>query len=149
MTPRAANSDMPIIALPSASAAPAASKSFALPAADGGRRMGAVHRRIAFGQPVMKRRATEVDGAWTITYLATTLFSQGRDHARAATAWRSFAAASGAWFVAQLIWDYGWRHISTPFPAPPICSICCSHHLCGRFDVLRRKPKGASIGPSW
>src|SRR5690348_3829870 len=63
-----------------------------------------------------------VDGAWTITYLATTLFSlwtalklSGRDR----VAWGLFAAASGSWFVGQLIWNYYElaAHIETPFPA--------------------------------
>src|SRR5262245_34937117 len=65
---------------------------------------------FAFGQPADETlRHWWVDSAWTLTYLATTLLSlwaaltlNGRDR----IAWGFFAAASGAWFVGQLIWDY-------------------------------------------
>ena len=156
MTPRAANSDTPMIASPSApSAAPAASKSSALSwrlMVVGG--WALFIGGFAFGQPDDETaRHWWVDGAWTITYLATTLLSlwaaitlKGRDR----MAWSFFAAASGAWFVAQLIWDYYelLADISTPFPAlSDLFYLLFAPLYAVGLMFFGEKPKGASIGP--
>ncbi|HWA51200.1 MAG TPA: ATP-binding protein [Dongiaceae bacterium] len=93
------------------------------------------------------------NGAWTLTYFATTLISisiavrlQGRDRA----AWAFFAAASGSWLVGQLIWDYYEliAHITTPVPA-----ISDLFYLgfapCYSIGLMYfgEKPTGASLGP--
>ena len=126
MTPRAANSDTPIIAssIASSSGPRAASRSSSLSwrlLVVGG--WALFIGGFAIGQPDDETlRHWWVDGAWTLTYLATTVLSlwaaftlKGRDR----MAWGFFAAASGAWFIAQLIWDYYelLADISTPFPA--------------------------------
>jgi len=156
LTPRAANSDTPIIALPSApSAAPAAPKSSALSwrlMVVGG--WALFIGGFAFGQPDDEAaRHWWVDGAWTITYLATTLFSlwaaitlKGRDR----MAWSFFAVASGAWFIAQLIWDYYelLADISTPFPAlSDLFYLLFAPLYAVGLMFFGEKPKGASIGP--
>jgi PAS domain S-box-containing protein len=94
-----------------------------------------------------------VDGAWTLTYLATTLLSlwaaralKGRDRA----AWGFFALASGAWFVGQLIWDYYEliSHIVTPFPAlSDFFYLLFAPLYAVGLMFFGERPKGASLGP--
>jgi PAS domain S-box-containing protein len=109
---------------------------------------------FAIGQPDDDvARHWWVDGAWTITYLATAVLSlwaaftlKGRDR----MAWGFFAAASGAWFVAQLIWDYYelLANISTPFPAlSDLFYLLFAPLYAVGLMFFGEKPKGASIGP--
>jgi len=109
---------------------------------------------FAIGMPTEgDARHLWVDGAWTLTYLATTLISlyaatrlQGRDR----VAWACFAAASGAWFVAQLIWDYYEliAHISTPFPAvSDLFYLAFAPCYAIGLMYFGEKPTGASLGP--
>ena len=109
---------------------------------------------FAIGEPADETmRHWWVDGAWTLTYLATTLLSlwatfrlKGRDR----IAWGCFAAASGAWFVAQLIWDYYelLANISTPFPAiSDLFYLLFAPLYAIGLMFFGEKPKGASIGP--
>ena len=94
-----------------------------------------------------------VDGAWTLTYLATTVLSlwaactlQGRDR----IAWGLFAAASGSWFVAQLIWNYYElvANIATPFPAiSDLFYLLFAPLYAVGLMFFGERPKGASIGP--
>jgi PAS domain S-box-containing protein len=153
LTPRAANSDTPIVALPSApSVAPRSSVlSWRLLVVGG---WALFIGGFAFGQPGEETaRHWWVDGAWTITYLATTMLSlwaaitlKGRDR----MAWGFFAAASGAWFVAQLIWDYYelLADISTPFPAlSDLFYLLFAPLYAVGLMFFGEKPKGASIGP--
>ncbi len=109
---------------------------------------------FAIGMPAEgEARHWWVDGAWTFTYLATTLISllaaarlQGRDR----VAWACFAAASGSWFVAQLIWDYYEliAHISTPFPAiSDLFYLIFGPAYAIGLMYFGEKPSGASLGP--
>jgi PAS domain S-box-containing protein len=109
---------------------------------------------FAIGEPADETlRHWWVDGAWTLTYLATTLLSlwamhrlKGRDR----MAWGFFAAASGAWFVAQLIWDYYelLANVSTPFPAiSDLFYLLFAPVYAIGLMFFGEKPKGASIGP--
>jgi len=94
-----------------------------------------------------------VDGAWTVTYLATTLISllaalrlKGRDR----IAWGCFAAAAGSWFIAQLIWDYYEliALVSTPFPAiSDLFYLAFAPIYAAGLMYFGDKPKGASLGP--
>ena len=87
------------------------------------------------------------------TYLATTVLSlwaaitlKGRDR----MAWGFFAAASGSWFIAQLIWDYYelLADISTPFPAlSDLFYLLFAPLYAVGLMFFGEKPKGASIGP--
>jgi PAS domain S-box-containing protein len=153
MTPRAANSDTPVIAPSSAPSAAAKSSvlSWRLLVVGG---WALFIGGFAFGQPDDETsRHWWVDGAWTITYLATTLLSlwaattlKGRDR----MAWGFFAAASGAWFIAQLIWDYYelLADISTPFPAlSDLFYLLFAPLYAVGLMFFGEKPKGASIGP--
>jgi PAS domain S-box-containing protein len=157
MTPRAANSDTPIIAssIASSSGPRAASRSSSLSwrlLVVGG--WALFIGGFAFGQPDDETlRHWWVDGAWTLTYLATTVLSlwaaitlKGRDR----MAWGFFAAASGAWFIAQLIWDYYelLADISTPFPAlSDLFYLLFAPLYAVGLMFFGEKPKGASIGP--
>ena len=157
MTPRAANSDTPIIAssIASSSGPRAASRSSSLSwrlLVVGG--WALFIGGFAIGQPDDETlRHWWVDGAWTITYLATTVLSlwaaitlKGRDR----MAWGFFAAASGAWFIAQLIWDYYelLADISTPFPAlSDLFYLLFAPLYAVGLMFFGEKPKGASIGP--
>ncbi|HKP22561.1 MAG TPA: PAS domain-containing sensor histidine kinase [Dongiaceae bacterium] len=153
MTPPAANSDTPIIASPSAPivARKPSMLSWRLLVVGG---WALFISGFAFGQPADETaRHWWVDGAWTITYLATTLLSlwaaitlKGRDR----MAWGFFAAASGAWFIAQLIWDYYelLANISTPFPAlSDLFYLLFAPLYAVGLMFFGEKPKGASIGP--
>ncbi|HEX6119454.1 MAG TPA: histidine kinase dimerization/phospho-acceptor domain-containing protein, partial [Dongiaceae bacterium] len=94
-----------------------------------------------------------VDGAWTLAYFATTLLSlwaalalKGRDRA----AWGFFALASGAWFVAQLIWDYYEliANVVTPFPAASdLFYLLFAPLYAIGLMFFGERPKGASLGP--
>ncbi len=153
LTPRAANSDTPIIA--SSSAPRAASRSSSLSwrlLVVGG--WALFIGGFAIGQPDDETlRHWWVDGAWTLTYLATTVLSlwaaitlKGRDR----MAWGFFAAASGSWFIAQLIWDYYelLADISTPFPAlSDLFYLLFAPLYAVGLMFFGEKPKGASIGP--
>jgi PAS domain S-box-containing protein len=157
MTPRAANSDTPIIAssIALSSGPRAASRSSSLPwrlLVVGG--WALFIAGFALGQPDDETlRHWWVDGAWTLTYLATTVLSlwaaltlKGRDR----MAWGFFAAASGAWFIAQLIWDYYelLADISTPFPAlSDLFYLLFAPLYAVGLMFFGEKPKGASIGP--
>ena len=153
--PVAANSDTPIIApSPAAHGARTASKSswsWRLLVVGG---WALFIGGFAIGQPAEESlRHWWVDGAWTLTYLATTLLSlwaatrlKGRDR----MAWGFFAAASGAWFIAQLIWDYYelLADISTPFPAlSDLFYLLFAPLYAVGLMFFGEKPKGASIGP--
>jgi len=93
------------------------------------------------------------DSAWTVSYFATTLISilvaiklQGRARA----AWACFAAASGSWFVGQLIWDYYELivHITTPFPAiSDLFYLTFAPCYAVGLMYFGEKPTGASLGP--
>jgi PAS domain S-box-containing protein len=131
------------------------------------RRVGALHWRIAIivgwllfivgfaaGEPSEEMlRHWWVDGAWTLTYLATTLISlwaavslKGRDR----VAWGFFAAASGLWCVGQLIWNYFElvANIETPFPAiSDLFFLLFAPLYAIGVMFFGEKPKGASIGP--
>jgi PAS domain S-box-containing protein len=109
---------------------------------------------FAIGEPADETmRHWWVDGAWTLTYLATTALSllamltlKGRDR----VAWGFFAAASGSWLVAQLIWDYYelLSNISTPFPAiSDLFYLLFAPLYAIGLMFFGEKPKGASIGP--
>ncbi|HET6161510.1 MAG TPA: PAS domain-containing sensor histidine kinase [Dongiaceae bacterium] len=109
---------------------------------------------FAFGVPADEvMRHWWVDGAWTLTYLATTLLSlwatvtlKGRDR----IAWGFFTLAAGAWFVAQLIWDYYelFADIETPFPAiSDLFYLLFAPLYAVGLMFFGEKPKGASIGP--
>ena len=109
---------------------------------------------FAFGQPEDETlRRWWINGAWTLAYLATTLLSlwaaltlKGRDR----MAWGFFAAASGSWFIAQLIWDYYelLAGISTPFPAlSDLFYLLYAPLYAVGLMFFGEKPKGASIGP--
>jgi PAS domain S-box-containing protein len=109
---------------------------------------------FAIGQPAEEAlRHWWVDGAWTLTYLATAVLSlwaaltlKGRDRA----AWGFFAAASGSWFVAQLIWDYYKlvENIRTPFPAiSDLFYLLFAPLYAIGLMFFGERPKGASIGP--
>jgi PAS domain S-box-containing protein len=109
---------------------------------------------FALGQPADETlRHWWVDGAWTLTYLAATLLSlraaltlNGRDR----MAWGFFAAASGSWFVAQVIWNYYelLADISTPFPAiSDLFYLLFAPLYAVGLMFFGEKPKGASIGP--
>jgi PAS domain S-box-containing protein len=109
---------------------------------------------FAIGMPAEgEARHLWVDGAWTLTYLATTLISlfvatrlQGRDR----VAWACFAAASGSWFIAQLIWDYYEliAHITTPFPAiSDLFYLIFAPCYAVGLMYFGEKPTGASLGP--
>ena len=153
MTPRAANSDTPVVAPSSApSAAPKSSVlSWRLLVIGG---WALFIGGFAFGQPAdVTSRHWWADGAWTITYLATTLLSlwaattlKGRDR----MAWGFFAAASGSWLIAQLIWDYYelLADIATPFPAlSDLFYLLFAPLYAVGLMFFGEKPKGASIGP--
>ena len=65
-------------------------------------------------------------------------------------AWGFFAAASGSWFVAQLIWDYYelLANVSTPFPAiSDLFYLLFAPLYAIGLMFFGEKPKGASIGP--
>ena len=157
LTPRAANSDTPIIAssIASSSGPRAASRPSSLSwrlLVVGG--WALFIGGFAIGQPDDESlRHWWVDGAWTLTYLATTVLSlwaaitlKGRDR----MAWGFFAAASGAWFIAQLIWDYYelLADISTPFPAlSDLFYLLFAPLYAVGLMFFGEKPKGASIGP--
>ncbi len=153
MIPHAANSDTPIIALPAPLRAPSRSSSLSWRLlVIGGWTL--FIGGFAIGQPDDETlRHWWVDGAWTITYLATTVLSlwaaitlKGRDR----MAWSFFAAASGAWFIAQLIWDYYelLADISTPFPAlSDLFYLLFAPLYAVGLMFFGEKPKGASIGP--
>ncbi|WP_119303856.1 sensor histidine kinase [Dongia deserti] len=109
---------------------------------------------FAIGQPADQTlRHWWVDGAWTLAYLATTLLSlraaltlTGRDR----IAWGFFAAASGAWFLGQLIWDYYelMANVRTPFPAiSDLFYLLFAPLYAIGLTFFGEKPKGASIGP--
>jgi PAS domain S-box-containing protein len=149
----AANSDRPIAASP-ASTPPRVRKPF--PAwrllVIGG--WALFIAAFAIGEPAAGiARHWWVDGAWTLTYLATTLLSlwaaftlKGRDR----VAWGFFAAASGSWFIGQLIWDYYelLSNISTPFPAiSDLFYLLFAPLYAIGLMFFGEKPKGASIGP--
>jgi signal transduction histidine kinase len=93
------------------------------------------------------------DGAWTLTYLATTLISilvATRLHGRDRMAWAFFAAASGSWFIGQLIWDYYEliAHIRTPFPAiSDLFYLAFAPCYAVGLMFFGEKPAGASLGP--
>ncbi|MBA4099361.1 MAG: hypothetical protein C0484_21650 [Rhodospirillum sp.] len=151
--PHAANSDTPIIALPAPLRAPSRSSSLSWRLlVIGGWTL--FIGGFAIGQPDDETlRHWWVDGAWTITYLATTVLSlwaaitlEGRDR----MAWSFFAAASSAWFIAQLIWDYYelLADISTPFPAlSDLFYLMFAPLYAVGLMFFGEKPKGASIGP--
>ena len=94
-----------------------------------------------------------VDGAWTLTYLATTLLSlwamltlKGRDR----MAWGFFRGRLGSWFVAQLIWDYYelLSNITTPFPAiSDLFYLLFAPLYAIGLMFFGEKPKGTAIGP--
>jgi PAS domain S-box-containing protein len=94
-----------------------------------------------------------VDGAWTLTYLATTSISlwaaltlTGRDR----IAWGFFAAAAAAWLVGQLIWDYYEvvANVVTPFPAlSDLFYLAFAPLYAVGLMFFGEKPKSASIGP--
>jgi signal transduction histidine kinase len=94
-----------------------------------------------------------VDGAWTFTYAATTaisLYAAMRLKGRDRIAWACFAAASGSWFIAQLIWDYYEliALISTPFPAvSDLFYLAFAPIYAAGLMFFGEKPKGASFGP--
>jgi PAS domain S-box-containing protein len=145
----------------------AVSPSPAPSATTGARRRGTVHWRIAIiagwalfilgfavAEPSDETlRHWWVDGAWTLTYLATTLISlwaavalKGRDR----VAWGFFAAASGLWCVGQLIWNYYElvANIKTPFPAiSDLFFLLFAPLYAIGLMFFGEKPKGASIGP--
>jgi PAS domain S-box-containing protein len=109
---------------------------------------------FAIGQPSDEMlRHWWVDGAWTLTYLVTTLISvgaalslKGRDR----VAWGCFAAASGSWLLAQLIWDYYElvANVPTPFPAiSDLFYLSFAPLYAIGLMFFGEKPKGASIGP--
>src|SRR5262249_5947584 len=109
---------------------------------------------LAAGEPAnAAMRHWWVDGAWTITYLATTLLSlwatitlKDRDR----LAWGFFALASGAWLVAQLIWDYYelYANIETPFPAiSDLFYLLFAPLYAVGLMFFGERPKGASLGP--
>ena len=155
MVPRAANSDIPVIAPAVAPGAPAAPKSSLLSwrlLMLGG--WALFIGGFAFGQPAdQTARHWWADGAWTLTYLAATLLSlwaatrlKGRDR----MAWSFFAAAAGAWFIGQLIWDYYelFSNIATPFPAPSdLFYLLYAPLYAIGLMFFGDKPKGATIGP--
>ncbi|HEU4825186.1 MAG TPA: histidine kinase dimerization/phospho-acceptor domain-containing protein, partial [Dongiaceae bacterium] len=106
------------------------------------------------GQPAdVALRHWWVDGAWTLAYFAATLLSlsaalalKGRDRA----AWGFVALASGAWFVAQLIWDYYEliADIVTPFPAASdLFYLLFAPLYAVGLMFFGERPKGASLGP--
>jgi PAS domain S-box-containing protein len=145
----------------------AVSASSAPSATTGARRRGTLHWRIAIiagwalfilgfavGEPSNQMlRQWWVDGAWTLTYLATTLVSlwaavslKGRDR----VAWGFFAAASGLSCVGQLIWNYYElvAHIATPFPAiSDFFFLLLAPLYAIGLMFFGEKPQGASIGP--
>jgi PAS domain S-box-containing protein len=151
-----ANSDSPIDASPDTPvAAPAPHQRAVLPW-----RLALVGGWLLFiggfavGQPADDTlRHWWVDGAWTLTYLVTTWLSlkaaralQGRDR----VAWGLFAAASGSWFVAQLIWNYYElvADIVTPFPAiSDLFYLLFAPLYAVGLMFFGERPKGASIGP--
>lgn len=107
---------------------------------------------FALGEPADEiQRHWWIDGAWTLTYLATTLLSlwaaltlKGRDR----MAWGFFAAASGSWFLAQLIWDYYelLANVPTPFPAiSDLFYLLFAPLYAIGLMFFGEKPKGASI----
>ena len=151
--PVAANSDTPIVASPrEGRAVPKSSVlSWRLLVIGG---WALFIAGFAFGQPADETlRHWWADGAWTLTYLATTVLSlwaattlKGRDR----MAWGFFAAASGSWFIAQLIWDYYElvADISTPFPAlSDLFYLLYAPLYAVGLMFFGEKPKGASIGP--
>ena len=109
---------------------------------------------FAIGEPADEAmRHWWVDGAWTVTYLATTLLSlwaASRLGGRDRMAWRFFAFASGMWFIAQLIWDYYelFASIETPFPAiSDLFYLLFAPLYAIGLMFFGEKPKGALLGP--
>jgi PAS domain S-box-containing protein len=109
---------------------------------------------FALGEPAEEAaRHGWVDSAWTIAYLATTLLSlwaaltlKGRDR----FAWAFFALASGAWLVAQLIWDYYEliAAVVTPFPAiSDLFYLLFAPLYAIGLMLFGERPKGTSLGP--
>ncbi|HEY1383936.1 MAG TPA: ATP-binding protein [Dongiaceae bacterium] len=109
---------------------------------------------FAIGEPAKEMaRHWWADGAWTITYFATTLLSlwaaltlRGRDR----LAWGFFALASGAWFVAQLIWDYYELiiGIASPFPAlSDLFYLLFAPLYAIGLMFFGERPAGTSLGP--
>ncbi|HEY3147157.1 MAG TPA: ATP-binding protein [Dongiaceae bacterium] len=108
---------------------------------------------FALGQPAEElARHWWADGAWTLTYVATTLLSlwaalalQGRDR----FAWGLFALASCAWLVGQLVWDYYEliADIATPFPAiSDLFYLLFAPLYAIGLMFFGERPKGASLG---
>src|SRR5262245_31535347 len=109
---------------------------------------------FALGEPAEEAaRHWWVDGAWTITYLATTLLSlwaalalKGRDR----SAWGFFALSSGVWLIGQLVWDYYEliADIVTPFPAiSDLFYLLFAPLYTIGLMLFGERPKGASLGP--